>query len=442
MRHRTAGFALFAVVLGAGAAWAQAQAPDPGILAAIRSIRAIDDHAHPPALPEHGIADTNYDALPCPPESPTPPTLTSEPDNPVYLEAWKALYGYPYGDRAPAHVQWLLAAKARIQRKQGNNYPNWVLDKLSIETELANRVAMGPGLAPPRFRWVAFDDALLAPLDDTALASDNPDHRFFYGRENAILRQYLAALGLARPPATLDAYLAEVVNPTLEREKRAGAVAIKFEAAYLRPLDFQPPDMAAARAIYARGGTPGRDDYYRLQDAIFHAIALEAGRLGLPVHFHTGFGCGSYFNLSGANPMLLEGVFNDPSLRGTRFVLLHAGLGPYSQEVAGLLAKPNVYTDISAQPWLLPTYQVAKVVRYLLEYYPDKVLFGTDLSPGTPEVDWEELGYQAETTNRMALAIALTGMMQDHEITRARALAIARAVLRGNALRLYGWPDR
>jgi hypothetical protein len=33
-------------------------------------------------------------------------------------------------------------------------------------------------------------------------------------------------------------------------------------------------------------------------------------------------------------------------------------------------------------------------------------------------------------------------MMQDHEITRARADQIARMVLRGNALKLYGWPDR
>jgi hypothetical protein len=32
--------------------------------------------------------------------------------------------------------------------------------------------------------------------------------------------------------------------------------------------------------------------------------------------------------------------------------------------------------------------------------------------------------------------------MHDGEITRAKALEIARMVLRGNALRLYGWQDR
>jgi hypothetical protein len=32
--------------------------------------------------------------------------------------------------------------------------------------------------------------------------------------------------------------------------------------------------------------------------------------------------------------------------------------------------------------------------------------------------------------------------MRDGEITRARALEIARMVLRENALRLYGWQNR
>ena len=37
--------------------------------------------------------------------------------------------------------------------------------------------------------------------------------------------------------------------------------------------------------------------------------------------------------------------------------------------------------------------------------------------------------------------MALTGMMRDGKITRARALEIARMVLRGNAIKLYGWSE-
>jgi hypothetical protein len=36
------------------------------------------------------------------------------------------------------------------------------------------------------------------------------------------------------------------------------------------------------------------------------------------------------------------------------------------------------------------------------------------------------------------LAMALTGMVNDGEITHERALEIARLVLRGNAMKLYG----
>lgn len=424
---------------------AAAQKPDPALLARIRSIRAIDDHSHPPALPVNGVAYDEYDALPCAPLEPTDPTITGRPENPQFLAAWKAFYGYKYNDMTPAHARELLAAKERIKKEQGNNYPAWVLDHLGIETELANRVAMGRGLKPPRFRWVLFDDALLLPLDDSKLAAESPDRKFFYDRENLLLQRYLKTLDKNQFPATLGDYLSQVVTPTLENQKQNGAVAVKFEAAYLRSLDFKRTDATAAREIYARyvtGGAPEKPDYYRLQDYIFHYIAVEAGHLGMPVHIRTGFGCGGYFELGGADPLLLEDVLNDPTLRGTNFVLLHGGAGPFSKSVAPLLMKPNVYTDFSEQTWLLPTRELSRTIRYCLEWYPEKVMFGTDLSPGTPEIDWEEIGWQTSNSGRHALAIALTGMMKDGEITRARALEIARMVLRGNALKLYGWPDR
>jgi predicted TIM-barrel fold metal-dependent hydrolase len=64
-------------------------------------------------------------------------------------------------------------------------------------------------------------------------------------------------------------------------------------------------------------------------------------------------------------------------------------------------------------------------------------LFGTDAFAFGPAVDWGELAWLSNTTARQALAIALTGMMNDGEITRARAGELARMVLRENAKRLY-----
>jgi uncharacterized protein len=420
---------------------AHAQRPDPGLLSAINAIRAIDNHSHPPAVVAPGRKDDEFDALPCDPLEPTAAALSSRADNPRFIAAWHALYGYAYDDTAAAHVRGLLAAKQRIRAAKGDAYPAWVLDQLGIETELANRVAPGRGLTAPRFRWVPFEDALLFPLDNRAVAAVTPDRKIMFAREEALLKRYLKDSNVPRLPTSLDAYLSQVVMATLERQKRAGAVAVKFEAAYLRPLNFTRGDQAAASTAYAKyaaGGVPTAAEYTAVQDVVFHQIAAEAGRLGMPVHIHTGYGCGGYFELAGSNPLLLEPLLDDATLRGTKFVLLHGGAGPFSKSVAPLLMKPNVYTDFSEQTWLLPTRQLADVIRYWLEWYPEKVLFGTDLSPGTSPIDWEEIGWQTTTSAREALAIALTGMMNDGEITRPRAVEIARMVLRGNALALYG----
>lgn len=418
-----------------------AQTADPGLLAEISKIKAIDNHSHPPRLVAEGETDDDYDALPCGPLEPTQPTLAGRPENPLFLAAWKAMYGYKYDDMSDAHVRELMAAKQRVRKEQGDHFPEWVLDQSGIEVELANRVAMGRGLNPPRFLWVPFDDALMLPLNNQNLAAETPDRKFFYQREEKLLRRYLQDLKLDALPLTLEQYTAKVVTPTLERQKQNGAVAVKFEAAYLRSLDFQPASLAEANRIYGqyvRGGAPNKAGYTRLQDYLFRYIAAEAGRLQLPVHIHTGAGCGSYFMLGGSNPLLLESVLNDAALRKTNFVLIHGGAGPFTKEAAFLLMKPNVYADFSEQNWLISTRKLSEVLRDYLEWYPEKIMFGTDLFPGTPEIDWEEIGWQTTQEAREALAIALTGMIEDKQINRERALELARMVMRENAVKLYG----
>lgn len=440
-------FAIILLMLFA-VSFVHTQTADPQLLAEINKIKAIDDHSHTPKVVGPGEKDDEFDALPCDPLEPGDPTTITRPENPQYLAAWKALYGYPYDDRSPEHVRELLQTKQKIMQQQGDNYPNWVLDQLGIETELSNRVAMGRGLNPPRFRWVPFDDALLLPLNNASVANETPDRKFFYSREESLLKRYLQDQNLGALPATLQEYTAKVVTPTLESQKRNGAVAIKFEAAYLRSLDFGPipPDQKQyfdeAQQIYSRfakGGVPGKPEYLKLQNYLMRYIAREAGRLGLAVHFHTGFGCGTYFMLEDANPVLLESLANDASLRKTTFVLLHGGAGTFPKYAAYMLSKPNVYADISEQTWLISTRRLSEVIRDFLEWYPEKTLFGTDLYPNTPDINWEEVGWQTTQSARKALAIALAGMIQDGEITRERALELARMVLHDNAAKLYGW---
>jgi hypothetical protein len=338
-----------------------------------------------------------------------------------------------------AHTGELLIAKKKVLQQQGQNFPNWVLDQLNIETMFANRVAMGRGLTAPRFRWVSFVDPFLFPLDNETAKRSNRDYAGFYPSEEKLLKRYLAELGVKRLPATLNEYLSKVVTATLERQKAQGVIALKYEAAYLRLLDFEKPDQRLAVTTYARfsgGGVPSPNDYKALQDSVFYHIAKEAGRLGLAIHIHMIDGAGGYYRPSGSNPLLLESIFNDPELRKTNFVLVHGG-SPYTRQVLSLFGKPNVYADFSAQTFLLYPRALSENLRSWLETYPDRVLFGTDAFSFGPLVDWPEVAWLSNTSARTALALALTGMMNDGEISRERALELARMVLRDNALKLY-----
>src|SRR5262249_12006561 len=134
--------AMFAVLL---VCTSPAQTADPALLAEISKIKAIDHHSHPPRLVAEGETDDDYDALPCGPLEPTLPTLAGRPENPLFLAAWKAMYGYKYDDMSEAHVRELMAAKQQVRKEKGERFPEWVLDQSGIEVELANRVAMGRG---------------------------------------------------------------------------------------------------------------------------------------------------------------------------------------------------------------------------------------------------------------------------------------------------------
>jgi predicted TIM-barrel fold metal-dependent hydrolase len=414
---------------------------DRALAEEIYKIRAIDNHAHPLRATREGEEDREFDALIPDTLEPSPLPVRLRPDNAEYVGAWRDLWGYRHDDMTEAHSREVVEARRRTMRTQGDKYPAWVLDKLNVEVMFANRVAMGRGLTPERFRWVSFDDALILPLSSAAVRKIHPDYAAFYPGEDALLKRYLSDLKLKSVPATLREYTARVVTPTLERQKREGAVAVKFEAAYLRALDFADASESEASRVYARYargvGAPAASEYKPLQDFLFRYVAREAGRLGMAVHIHTGNGVGGYFGVAGSNPALLESAFNDPSLHKTNFVLIHGGW-PFAEQAAALLLKPNVYADFSAQTFARSPHSLAQTLRGWLELAPEKVMFATDAFALTPEVGWEEVGWLSNRTGRDALAIALTAMMRDGEITRPRASELARMVMRDNAAGLYG----
>jgi hypothetical protein len=414
---------------------------ESSILSEINGIRAIDNHAHPVRFAGSGPADREFDALPVDTMEPQSDPLQLRPDSSDAVQAWKTLWNYPYNDTAPQHInEWKEHKQSTIKQK-GNGYPEWILDQMGIDIMMANRVHMGPSIEPPRFRWVPYVDALMFPLDNSHLAGANADRKLFFDDIDAGRSVYLKESGITAVPPTLNDYLRVVVTPALERHKQGGAIAEKFEIAYLRPFGFDKVERAVAEKVYSTyvgGKTPTDDEYKILQDYLYRFIAAECGRLGMVVHMHTGLGAGGYFDARGANPLLLEPLFDDPDLRKTNFVMLHGGW-PYTREVTALLTKPNAYLDFSMQPLLHTPATLAPMLREWLEFLPEKVLFGTDASPYSDAMGWEETGWISAKRGRQALAIALTAMMHDGEISRERALELARMVLRENAKKLYGF---
>ena len=66
--------------------------------------------------------------------------------------------------------------------------------------------------------------------------------------------------------------------------------------------------------------------------------------------------------MAGSDPLLLESVFNDQTLRGTNFVIVHGG-GGYAAHAGAMLWKQNVYADMSLMTLVYTPQRLAGVRR-------------------------------------------------------------------------------
>ena len=401
------------------------------LLPQVEAITLFDHHAHP-AWPD----DPDVDIAPPPPGA-TP--LRLRDDNPETSAAARALFAFPFADMKGAHGKWLVERKAALkQQHAGPAYFNMILDRLGIETSMANRVAMAPYLDPARFKWVFFVDCLMFPFDNAALAARNGDEAVYMPLQTKLLRKYEQEVGLQALPPTFDGYLTFVAR-ALDGNQQRGGVAVKFEAAYFRSLFFDDPPRERAQAVYDRyrgGGVPSLQEYTDFQDFIFRHIVVEAGRLHLPVHIHTNAGGGDYFNLRNVNVLNLENVVRDPRYQTTTFVLIHGGY-PFDRQAIFLAAMKNVFLDSSGTELILYPGEFKNVLRVWLETFPEKVTFGTDAFPYNEALGVEEVYWMGAHTARTAAAAALAEMIAAREITEPQAMKMARGYLHDNAAALY-----
>jgi hypothetical protein len=403
------------------------------LLKQIDAMPMYDNHSHP------GFADdADVDAMAAPPDESS--TLRLREDNPEFIAAAKALFAYPYDDFQPQHAKWLADKAKAAEQAGGVAYFDTILDKLNVDICLANRAMMAPYLDPKRFHWVFFGDSFFFPFDNTQQTASTPDMGVYIPLQEKMLGRYKKQEGVEGLPKDLAGYEEFVRRTMADNQQKHGGVAIKFEAAYFRTLYFSDPPREHAEAIYNKyraGGVPTPVEYREFQDYIFRVMVDQAGKLRLPMHFHSAVGIGDYFSLRNGNVLNLENVLRDSRYKNVTFVLLHGGW-PYEREAALLTAVKNVYLDTSFQSEMLYPSQFKDVLKQLLTLFPDKMMYGSDAFPFNEALGAEESFWLAARTSRTALAAALAELVDEGAITETKALELARNYLHDNAARLYG----
>jgi uncharacterized protein len=402
------------------------------LLEQIDRIPIYDNHSHA-TFPD----DPDMDAMAAPPDESSVLRLSDK--NLEFVAAAKSLFGYPYDDFKPEHAKWLIDKKKSAEAAGGTAYWDSILDKLNIETCLANRVALAAYLDPQRFHWVFFVDSFLFPFDNRELMAKNGDLAVYVPLQQKMLNRYAAQEGRKVSPHDLAAY-ESFVRQTLADNQKNGGVAIKFEAAYFRSLYFSDPPREKAEAIYAkyvRGGVPSDEEYRTFQDYIFRVLIDQAGKLNLPVHFHSAVGIGDYFSLRNGHPLNLENVVRDPRYSQVKFVLIHGGY-PYTLDMIWMTAAKNVYTDSSLMGYYVYPSELKNILKQWISLFPEKMMFGSDAFPFNDAVGAEETFWLASRSARTAVAAALAELVSEGAFSEEKALELAHMYLHDNAAKLYG----
>ena len=197
---------------------------------------------------------------------------------------------------------------------------------------------------------------------------------------------------------------AEVVQMTLDTLKKYGIVKAIISGTVSRVADFKNadperfipsldypaikealPDTATFIKLFNEGkflvfGELGLQ--YRgktLADPELEPYLTICERLKIPVGLHTGLGMRSNpaFRTTLGNPQLIEEVLVKHP--GLKIYLMHMG-APYEAETIAIMAVyPQVYADISAINWLLPTAWFYSYLKTMMDAgFGKRIMYGSD----------------------------------------------------------------
>jgi len=345
--------------------------------------------------------------------------------------ALKAIYGYEKDDVTDTDLAQLEALSQKYWASWKLTGFNRLLDICGIERVFSNSDLPLQDADPNRVFWVPSVDNLLYPLDPAGLKAIDPRLKDSLGQSFKDVAE--TSEKYKTQIRDIWSYLA-LVDALIADHKNNHVVALKFASAYIRTLWFDDPESGDVATIFAQGLSSKLTDwesYKKVQDFIARHIFLKAGELGLPVHFHTGFGAVAGLKNLDANPLNLESVFSDIRYKDTRFLILHAGY-PWWDKLKPLLEKRNVSVEFSAVNWMVYEHELAAILFDWLCYpgAAEKIMFGSDA--GAPVFFWI-----AAKNSRLALYDALARLIETNIINEDKAVLIAEKVMRTNALRFH-----
>jgi hypothetical protein len=271
----------------------------------------------------------------------------------------------------------------------------------------------------------------------TAVLSDAEHAELAGCRVAPMLRVELLMQDLIASYDTLPDII-EALKAALYDARNQGYVALKSIAAYRTGLDIRTwnNDDVEAALVEAHHEVQIHGSVRLMQkpllDTLLHVTFTEAAKQELPIQFHTGYG-DTDADMLLANPLHLRAMLEHKEYRSMPVVLLHASY-PYTRQGAYLATVyEHVYLDLSYGIPFLGYDEMLQFTRAAFDVAPSsKLLYSSD-GVGVPEIHW-----LSSRNGRSILGEVLGERVANRELDIAEAEAAGMAVLRDNALQLYG----
>lgn len=229
--------------------------------------------------------------------------------------------------------------------------------------------------------------------------------------------------------------LVEKFEDELKRAVRNGAVAFKSIIAYRSGLDIDPTedernaeqefdDLLQGKATLSWFGP----EVPKIRNALLIRAMRKAGEFGIFFEIHTGLGDTDILG-SKCNPILLQGLFKDSRVRGTKVVLVHGGY-PYTAEASWLARDfPNVFVELSTPhpPAFSSTICKERFFEILSMAPAERIVYGSDCFE-LPELHW-----LSAKLAKKALSETFAEMLSKGMISKEECYSKAKQILSGNA---------